>query len=232
MKPAALVSPLTGAFGRLEAVHRADVDLAGAQILRKIELYDRQQPRDARVLEGAHDVAQLPFDVLFRSGSPVRAHDEPSFRSLSRGSPALLGFAIFLDFIRLEDVALLDVVELVEPGAALVALRDLLTSSLKRLREANLSSAMMMPSRTTRISALPGDLALEHVAARDGAHAGDLVDLADLGAAELDLAGLGRQHALDGCLDVVDGVVDNAVEPQLDARRARRSPWRRGRDGR
>ena len=57
----------------------------------------------------------------------------------------------------------------------------------------------------------------EHVAAGDGADAGDPEDLADLGVAGDHLFELGREHADHGVLDVLEQLVDDLVGPDLDA---------------
>ena len=60
-----------------------------------------------------------------------------------------------------------------------------------------------------------GDLALQHIAAGHDAHAGDLVDLAHLDAAQLDLLELGIEHALHGGLDLLDALIDDAVHAHI-----------------
>ena len=62
---------------------------------------------------------------------------------------------------------------------------------------------------------VPGDLAVLHIAAGDGADGADLIGLAHLGVADDDFLELGRQHALHGVLDLVDGVVDHAVHAHI-----------------
>ena len=62
-----------------------------------------------------------------------------------------------------------------------------------------------MPSRTRRSWALRVTLPSGDVAAGDDAHAGDLVDLTHLDAAQLHLLELGSQHTLHGGLDLLDG---------------------------
>ena len=67
----------------------------------------------------------------------------------------------------------------------------------------------------THLAVLALQLAVLHVAACHGAHAGDLVGLAHLGVAQHHFPVLGSQHALHGGLDLVDGVVDDAVHPHV-----------------
>ncbi len=64
---------------------------------------------------------------------------------------------------------------------------------------------------------IAGDLALKHIAPRDRTDIGDLVDLPDFGAAQLDLAGFGGEHPLHSGLNIVDRIVDDPVEAQLHA---------------
>ena len=62
-----------------------------------------------------------------------------------------------------------------------------------------------------------GDLAFQHIATGNGADAGDLEHLAHLRAAQLDLAGLWRQHTLHRGGDLLDGIVDDAVHAHVNA---------------
>ena len=59
------------------------------------------------------------------------------------------------------------------------------------------------------------DLAVLDVAAGHGAHAGDLVGLADLRVAQHHFPVLGGQHALHGRLDLIDAVIDDAIHPHI-----------------
>ena len=65
------------------------------------------------------------------------------------------------------------------------------------------------------LAVLPLELAVLDIAAGHGAHAGDLVGLADLRMAQQSLPELGGQHALHGGLNFVDGVIDHAVHPHI-----------------
>ena len=60
------------------------------------------------------------------------------------------------------------------------------------------------------------DRPLGDEAAGDGADLGDLEDLPDHGAAEVDLLDLGDEHPLDGLLDLVGDLVDDVVAADLD----------------
>ena len=59
------------------------------------------------------------------------------------------------------------------------------------------------------------DLAVLDIAAGHGAHAGDLVGLADLRVAQHHFPVLGGQHALHGRLDLIDAVIDDAIHPHI-----------------
>ena len=71
------------------------------------------------------------------------------------------------------------------------------------------------------------DLAVGDVAAGDGADVGHLEGLADLGVADDVLAELWREHTLHGRLDLIDGVVNDAVHPHIDVGAGRAVAGRR-----
>ena len=62
---------------------------------------------------------------------------------------------------------------------------------------------------------IPGDLAVLDHTAGNGADGADLVGHAHLRVADDNFLELGREHTLHGGLDLVDGVVDHAVEPHI-----------------
>ena len=82
--------------------------------------------------------------------------------------------------VALEDVALFDVVELVDGHAALVVLRDLLDGVLEALQRADLALVDDDVVAQHAHLAVARDLAVLDIAARDGADGGDLVGLTDL----------------------------------------------------
>src|SRR5699024_9377066 len=115
-----------------------------------------------------------------------------------------------------EDVAFLDVGELLEGDAALVVLGDLLDVVFKPPERVDLVLGDDDAVPDDPDLPVTGDFAREDIAAGDGADARDLVDLADFGAAQFDLADLRGEHTLHRVLDVVDRVIDNAVHPHFD----------------
>ena len=67
----------------------------------------------------------------------------------------------------------------------------------------------------THLAVLALELAILHIAARHGAHAGNLVGLAHLGMAQQSLSVFGGQHTLHGGLNLVDGIVNHTVHPHI-----------------
>jgi hypothetical protein len=65
------------------------------------------------------------------------------------------------------------------------------------------------------------DDTLEHVATRDRADLGDREDLADFDQTQDLLALLGRQHAGQRALHLIDGIVDDVVVAQIHAKSSR-----------
>ena len=98
---------------------------------------------------------------------------------------------------------------------ALKAGGDLLGSVLEPLQGANLALVDddVVPEHPDL--GISRDLAVLDHAAGDGADGADLVGHADLGVADDGLLELGRQHALHSGLDLVNGVVDDPVEPHI-----------------
>lgn len=62
-----------------------------------------------------------------------------------------------------------------------------------------------------------GDLAVEDVGTSNDTNVGDLVDLAYLNSAEVDLSELRSKHALHCGGDILDSVINYAVKADLDA---------------
>ena len=118
--------------------------------------------------------------------------------------------------VRFNDIADLDVVVLFEAQAALVALRDFLDGVLEALErgEVTLVDDDAVAHDTHVARAL--DLAVGDIAACDGADGRDLVGLANFGVADDGLAELRREHTLHSGLDLVDGVVNDAVHAHVD----------------
>ena len=106
------------------------------------------------------------------------------------------------------------------------------TSSLNRRSDAIAPFQMTTPSRRKRTFEPRVIDAVAHVAAGDLADARHAEDLADLGLAGDDLLELGLEHADERVVDVFEDLVDDLVEAQLHASRARRARAPCGRDAR
>ena len=122
-----------------------------------------------------------------------------------------ISVAILLDGERLEDIALLNIVELCKSYAALKVLRDLLDIVLETAQGRNLvlgDDDAVAHHANLRVSC---DLAAEDIAAGDVADGGDFDYLADFRSALLNLAELRSEHALDSRLNLVDAVIDYPV---------------------
>src|SRR5215216_394345 len=126
-------------------------------------------------------------------------------------------------------VALLDVLEVVQPDAALIAGRD---------RAGILLEAPQRPDPPVvddhAVADQPGlgpagDLARGDIGPGDHADPRHPEGLADLGGAELALLVLGGEQALEGLLDVLHHLVDDRVEADVDALAAGQVAGGRGR---
>src|SRR6185436_20008840 len=121
------------------------------------------------------------------------------------------------DLVRLDDVAFLDVVEVRDPDTALeplTHLADVVLEAAERADPAGVRNDAVADDPGTRV---PDDRALQDVRAGDQAHLRDAEHGTDLGPTELRLALLGLEHPAQGAADVIDRVVDHAVEPDVDA---------------
>src|SRR5829696_2154909 len=119
---------------------------------------------------------------------------------------------------RLDHVTDLDVVERAQPDTALVALADLgrvLLEPLEGLHGEVVRDHGPVPDEPG-LGVAP-DLPGPHQAARHVADPRHPEDLADLRRAELRLLVLGLEHALERGLDLLDGLVDHGVIPDLHA---------------
>src|ERR687895_2685798 len=118
----------------------------------------------------------------------------------------------------LDDVADLDVAVVAEGETALEALADLDHVVLEPPQRAD--RQVLGDHHAVAQQAAPGiapDLAGHHEATGNRADPGGLEDLADLGAAQLDLLELRLEHALERLLDLLDGLVDHRVVADLHA---------------
>src|SRR5580658_4921860 len=120
-----------------------------------------------------------------------------------------------LDFVALEHVLFLEIVEAVEPDAALEALGDFTDVVLEALQARNL--AIESDDALAHEAHLRGadDLAFGHVAPCNGDTL-DLEDLPNLGLAVVLLDERGRQEAFHGPLHLSQGIVDDRVKAYLD----------------
>src|SRR5690606_4255374 len=101
--------------------------------------------------------------------------------------------------------------------AALVAGRDLANVVLEaaQARDLALVDHGVVTQQTRERAA--HDLAVDHARARDHAGAADAEGLTHLGAAHRALANRRLEHALERLADLIDGIVDDRVEPHVDA---------------
>src|SRR4051812_31836985 len=118
----------------------------------------------------------------------------------------------------LDGVADLDVVERPQSDTALEALADLggiVLEPLERL-DRQVVPDDLATTRDARLR-VPSDETRPDARAGDVAELRRPEDLAHLGRTELHLLVLRLEHALEGCLDVVDRLVDDRVEAHVDA---------------
>src|SRR5215212_7889396 len=123
-----------------------------------------------------------------------------------------------LDYlVELQYVALLDVVEVLDTDAALEALAhraDIVLEALERADRAVVHDRTIAHNAHTVVAR---DLAPGDVAARDRADPRYPEGLAHLGRRRLVLGSLGGEHAAHGGFDLLEGLVDNVVGPDLGA---------------
>src|SRR5699024_4284179 len=136
------------------------------------------------------------------------------------GHPTGSGSAagLLLHLVGGDEVLELEVVEGPQVDAALVALADLGDIVLVASQTGDLDVLRDDLAATGDAGLRPAlDEAAAHDRAGDVAELGGAEDLADLRRAELDLLVLRLEHALEGLLDLVDGVVDDRVVLDLHA---------------
>src|SRR5512139_3167837 len=126
------------------------------------------------------------------------------------------GAGDLLDDVRLDLVADLDVVEVLDPQPALVPLEDLLDVVLEPLEggEFPLVDHHAVPQQAD--IRVPGDLPRQDGAAGNRPDLGDVEGVPDLGPPLGGLLEGGLQHPLHRLLDVVHHVVDDRIEPDVD----------------
>src|ERR671911_1989530 len=115
------------------------------------------------------------------------------------------------DLVRLDDVAFLDVVEVLDPDAALEALGHLAHVILEALERPDTAVIDDDAVADDARPPVPNDRAADHVTTGDHADAGNPEQSAHLCGPELGLPLLGREHPRECRADVVDRVVDHAV---------------------
>src|SRR5699024_7560972 len=113
--------------------------------------------------------------------------------------------------------SLLDVGELLQSDAAVVAVGHFPHVVLKAPQGGHLVVGHDDAVPHHAHLGVAGELAADDVAANDHAHVGNLVGLPALGLAQSHLAELGGQHALHGAFNLLDAVVDDAVQPHVHA---------------
>src|SRR4030095_409096 len=121
------------------------------------------------------------------------------------------------DLVRLDDVAFLDVVEVLDPDTALeplAHLADVVLEAAERADPAVVRNDAVADDAGPRG---PDDRALQDGRAGDHADLRDAEHGTDLGPPELRLALLGLEHPAQGATDVIDRVVNHAVQPDVDA---------------
>src|SRR5204863_6942866 len=121
------------------------------------------------------------------------------------------------DLVGLDDVAFLDVLVSLDADAALVTGGDVshvVLESSQRMQLALVNDDPIADQTNLRVTR---DRPAGDVAARDDTLLGNPERGANLSLAELVFLALRRQHAGQRRLDVVDRVVDHAVEAEIDA---------------
>src|SRR5918994_2917187 len=121
------------------------------------------------------------------------------------------------DLVRLDDVALFHVVEVLDPDAALepfAHLTDVILEAAERPDPAVVRDDTVPDDAGARV---PGDRPLDDVRPGHEPDPRNAEERADLRTPELGLALFGLQHAAHGIADVVDRVVDHAVQANVHA---------------
>src|SRR5690242_16616927 len=132
--------------------------------------------------------------------------------------PDRSGARLLAHLVGLDDVFQLEVAVVAERETTLETFADLGGVVLEPLERAD--REVLRDHLAVAEQARPGvaaDLARQDHATRDRADLGGLEDVADLGAAELDLFVLRLEETLEGRLDLVDRLVDDRVVADVDA---------------
>src|SRR6185436_17583744 len=146
-----------------------------------------------------------------------RDPDDPDVHGAPRSARPLQLRGLFDDLVGLDDVVLLELVPASDHHAALVALLDLADVVLEPAQAADLAFVDLDGVANDPQVGFARDPTLGDHAAGDRAHPGDRERLADLQLAHRDLALDRREQAGHRGAHVVERVVDDVVEPDLDA---------------
>src|SRR5579863_3301509 len=151
------------------------------------------------------------------SPSSTSSVSAPTYTSAAQGMPRRSVPRLLPHLVGLDHVAEVDVV-VADADTALEALADLGDVILEPAQR--LDREALRDHDTVADQARPAatvDRARAHDAAGDVAGPRHPEDLPDLRGAELNFLELGLQHALEGRLDLLDGLVDDRVVADLDA---------------
>ena len=146
--------------------------------------------------------------------------------------PMLLGTLDLLDAEALDDVADLDVLVALDANAAFIALLDGLDVVFEAAQRGNLALEDDRGVAHDANLVIAGDFALGDIATGDVADLRDAEHVANLGDTRIALDDFGSEHA-DACgVDVLDSLVDDAIQANVDLLMLGRLACARGRDER
>src|SRR5215212_859571 len=170
-----------------------------------IRLDNRDVLASQAVLYGAEDLA-----LLLQTGGEGKLQLKPDGAEQEPGLPRDLD-----DLEGLQDVALFDVVEVLDADAALEALADRAYVVAETLQGGDVALVDHGSVAHHANAIVARDLTPGHVAARDGTHARNPEESAHLGSARLVLCGLGSEHAAHGGFYLLERLVDHVVGTDL-----------------
>src|SRR6476469_6314859 len=188
-----------------------DTTLAAMSVLMRSAILRARPASAMRGLLGAQVV-----DEQLGDGQALRRSRGATTRSPPCPTRHTSGAGLLAHFVRGDEVAELEVVVGPQVDAALEALADLGDVILEPAQAGDLD--VLGDDHTVAGDACPGaalDLAAAHDGTGDVAELAGAEDLADLGGAELHLLELRLEHALEGRLDLLDGLVDHRVVADL-----------------
>src|SRR6185437_2930283 len=197
-------------------VHDAHVNASAPEVRSDIDAGDRHHAADARITRAAR---QVGCDLLTDGGgyalssAIVARHCETS---RCRGARRKRARDLFLG-VALDNVADLDVVEVLDADTALEALAHFTHIILEAAQRADDAVVHLDTIANDTHATRAVDDSIAHAATSDDADARDLEYLADLRVAENHLALFGAKHAFQRELHILDGFVDDLVQLDLDA---------------